>query len=142
MNTFDFTVITIHTKPTLNPKAEINQLHNILSTYTTSVIPCYSGNAIIMGDFNQGKRFVGSSFQSSLDQLSQYRQLLYSGGSTRARSPPQKHDRYGFSMIARTHLWQSQVETLHYSTVSGLIRLVIIISRIITPDFLCPFMND
>ena len=42
---------------------------------------------------------------------------------------------YRYSVM---HVWQSQVE-------SGLIRLVIIISRMlfeITPDFLCPFMND
>ena len=32
----------------------------------------------------------------------------------------------------------------HYSTVSGLIRLVISLECFIeiTPDFLCPFMND
>ena len=38
------------------------------------------------------------------------------------------------------HMWQSRVENEHYSTVSGLIRLVI--RNEITPDFLCPFMND
>ena len=42
------------------------------------------------------------------------------------------------------HMWQSQVENEHYSTVSGLIRLVISLECLteITPDFLCPFMND
>ena len=37
--------------------------------------------------------------------------------------------------------WQSQVEN---SVVSGLIRLVISLECFIeiTPDFLCPFMND
>ena len=37
-----------------------------------------------------------------------------------------------------------QVENEHYSTVSGLIRLVISLECFIeiTPDFLCPFMND
>ena len=41
-------------------------------------------------------------------------------------------------------MWQSQVENEHYSTVSGIIRLVISLERFIeiTPDFLCPFMND
>ena len=41
-------------------------------------------------------------------------------------------------------MWQSQVENEHYSTVSGLIRLVISLECLveITPDFLCPFMND
>ena len=41
-------------------------------------------------------------------------------------------------------MWQSQVENEHYSTVSGLIRLVISLECFIeiTPDFLCPFMND
>ena len=41
-------------------------------------------------------------------------------------------------------LWQSQVENEHYSTLSGLIRLVISLkcSIEITLDFLCPFMND
>ena len=38
------------------------------------------------------------------------------------------------------HVWQSQVENEHYSTVSGLIQVVISIE--ITPDFPCPFMND
>ena len=41
-------------------------------------------------------------------------------------------------------LWESQVENEHYSTVSGLIQLVIFLECFIeiTPDFLCPFMND
>ena len=39
------------------------------------------------------------------------------------------------------HMWQSQVENEHYSTVSGLIRSLECCSEI-TPDFLCPFMND
>ena len=42
------------------------------------------------------------------------------------------------------YMWQSQVENEHYSTVSGLIQLVISLECFIeiTPDFLCPFMND
>ena len=42
------------------------------------------------------------------------------------------------------HMWQSQVENEHYSTVSGLIQIVISLECFIeiTPDFLCPFMND
>ena len=42
------------------------------------------------------------------------------------------------------HMWQLQVENEHYSTISGLIRLVISLECFIeiTPDFLCPFMND
>ena len=41
-------------------------------------------------------------------------------------------------------MWQSQVENEHYSTVSGLIRLVISLECFIeiTPDFLCPFNNE
>ena len=41
-------------------------------------------------------------------------------------------------------IWQSQVENKHYSTVSGLIGSVISLECFIeiTPDFLCPFMND
>ena len=41
-------------------------------------------------------------------------------------------------------LWQTQVENEHYSTVSVLIQLVISLECFIeiTPDFLCPFMND
>ena len=39
------------------------------------------------------------------------------------------------------YMWQSQVEYEHYSTVSGLvISLECFIE--ITPDFLCPSMND
>ena len=49
-------------------------------------------------------------------------------------------------LLCQYYMWQSQVENKHYSTVSGLIRLVIILSLEcfieITPDFLCPFMND
>ena len=47
-------------------------------------------------------------------------------------------------IIRGNHMWQSQVENKHYSTVSGLIRLVISLecSIEITPNFLCPFMND
>ena len=39
------------------------------------------------------------------------------------------------------YMWQSQVENEHYSTVCGLIRLVISLECFveITPDFLCPF---
>ena len=46
--------------------------------------------------------------------------------------------------ISLVYMWQSQVENEHYSTVSGLIRLVISLECFIeiTPDFLCPFMND
>ena len=42
------------------------------------------------------------------------------------------------------HMWQSQVDNEHYSTVSDLIRLVISLECFIeiTPDFLRPFMND
>ena len=42
------------------------------------------------------------------------------------------------------YMWQSQVENEHYSTLSGLIRLVISLECFIeiTPDFMCPFMND
>ena len=42
------------------------------------------------------------------------------------------------------HMWQAQVENEHYSTLSGIIRLVISLECFIeiTPDFLCPFMND
>ena len=41
-------------------------------------------------------------------------------------------------------LWQTQVENEHYSTLSGLIQLVISLecSIEITPDCLCSFMND
>ena len=42
-------------------------------------------------------------------------------------------------------MWQSQVENEHYSTVCGrLIQLVIFLECFIeiTPEFLCPFMND
>ena len=42
------------------------------------------------------------------------------------------------------NMWQSQVENEHYSTLSDLIRLAISLECFIeiTPDFLCPFMND
>ena len=40
------------------------------------------------------------------------------------------------------YMWQSQVENEHYSTVSGLIQLSLECFIEITPDFLCPFMND
>ena len=42
------------------------------------------------------------------------------------------------------YMWQTQVENEHYSTLSGLIRLAISLECFIeiTPDFLCPFMND
>lgn len=90
--TFDFTVITIHTKPSLNPTTEINFLHNILVAVVRPPL-CYSGNAIIMGDFNQGSNYVSTKFQSNLDQGQQYQQLYYTGGSTRAVKKPQTHDR-------------------------------------------------
>ena len=46
--------------------------------------------------------------------------------------------------VALVYVWQSQVENEHYSTVYGLLRLVISLECFIeiTPDFLCPFMND
>ena len=81
MPIFDFTVITIHTRSRLNPEAEINELHNVLNMFTNPP-HCYSGNAIIMGDFNQVPNFVAANFQSALDLGPQYRQLQYSGSST------------------------------------------------------------
>ena len=50
------------------------------------------------------------------------------------------HQRFSLN----THVWQTQVENEHYSTVSGLIQLVISLECFteITPDFLCPFMNN
>lgn len=89
--TFDFTIITIHTKPSLNPQAEINSLHDTLLAVVNPPY-CYSGNAIIIGDFNQGLNSVPAKFQSNLDQLQQYEQLQYIGGSTRAMKA-QTHDR-------------------------------------------------
>ena len=47
------------------------------------------------------------------------------------------------SIIIIIHVWQSQVENEHYSTLSGLVRLAIFLECFIgidiTPDFLCPF---
>ena len=37
-------------------------------------------------------------------------------------------------------MWQSQVENEHYSTLSGLIQLVLSLECFI--EILCPFMND
>jgi len=97
MHTFDFTVITIHTKPDFNEEAEINSLHDTLSAVIRPP-HCYSGNAIIMGDFNQGSRFVGANFMSDLDIYPRYQQLQYfDQGSTLAMNPPQKHDRLSMS---------------------------------------------
>ena len=54
-----------------------------------------------------------------------------------------KH-KYIHMHTSHMYMWQSQVENEHYSTVSGLIQLVISLECFIeiTPDFLCPFMND
>ena len=45
-----------------------------------------------------------------------------------------------FSLPMHIQMWQSQVENEHYSTLSGLVRLVISLECFIeiTPDFLCP----
>ena len=50
---------------------------------------------------------------------------------------------YTYSAISKL-MWQTQVENKYYSTVSGLIQLVTSLECFIeiTPDFLCPFMND
>ena len=50
-------------------------------------------------------------------------------------------DLYERVFVDTYNMWQSQVENEHYSR---LIRLVISLecSIEITPDFLCPFMND
>lgn len=97
VNDFSFTVITIHTKPergekNANTKAEINSLHTALNVVINPP-HCFSGNAILMGDFNQGIGFIPQSFQSEMDQLPAYRQLEYDGGSTAAAMSQQKHDR-------------------------------------------------
>ena len=78
---FDFTVITIHTQQLLNVEAEIDELNYILNTFINPP-HCFSGNAIIMGDFNQVEGFVADNFQSTLDKGSQYRQLVYKETST------------------------------------------------------------
>ena len=46
--------------------------------------------------------------------------------------------------VPTKNMWQSQVESENYSTVSRLIGLVIFLECFIetTPDFLFPFMND
>lgn len=99
VNDFKFTVITIHTKPERgdkndNTKAEINSLHTALNIVINHP-HCFSGNAILMGDFNQGIGFIPltQKFQSQMDQLPAYRQLEYDGGSTAAATSQQKHDR-------------------------------------------------
>ena len=72
MTDFDFTIIA---KSDLD---ESNQLHNILTTFI-NVPHCYSGNAIIISDFNQ------SSDITTLDQGHQYQQLHYTGDTAPAR---------------------------------------------------------
>ena len=41
----------------------------------------------------------------------------------------------------KSYMWQSQVENEHYFILSGLNSIGYILIEI-TPDFLCPFMND
>ena len=50
----------------------------------------------------------------------------------------------GVVIYSGLQMWQSQIENEHFSTLSGIIRLVISLECFIeiTPDFLCPFMND
>ena len=95
---FDLTVLTIHTRPEQRPQEEINGLQPFIN-YIINAPGCYSGNAIIMGDFNQGVRYVKpATSQSSLDMSQHFDELTYIGGSTRALKPPQKHDRLLFNV--------------------------------------------
>ena len=102
---FDFTVITIHTKPpgsefipNANTKLEIDELNTFFDLLVGSP-RCYSGNAIIMGDFNQGTNYIGASHKSTLDVMTdRYTQLMYEGGTTvsskdKKTRTSQKHDR-------------------------------------------------
>ena len=94
---FDLTLVTIHTQPNKTKdgektRQEINGLHNFINRILNPPL-CYSGNAIIMGDFNQGTNYVKDTWQSLLDKSPEYNELTYAGGSTSATKPPQKHDR-------------------------------------------------
>ena len=46
------------------------------------------------------------------------------------------------SQARNTYMWQSQVENENYSTLSGPIQLSLECFIEITPDLMCPFMND
>ena len=90
-NSFIFTVITMRIEPSLNPQVEINNLHSLSNTLINPP-HCYSGNVIIMGDFNQGTNFIPTLARSALDQDLRYQQLEYDGGTTYDKNP-QKLDR-------------------------------------------------
>ena len=94
---FKFTVMTIHTSPTprANVQMEINGLQNFfvdISSHPT----CFSGNLIIMGDFNQGFNYVGKTWKSNLDNDLEFKEVVYTGGSTMSKKNAYKQDRYNY----------------------------------------------
>ena len=87
--------MTIHTSPTprANVKTEINELRDFFIEIA-SRFTCFSANLIIMGDFNQGFNYVGKTWKSDLDNDSEFKEVVYTGGSTMSKKNAYKQDRY------------------------------------------------
>ena len=96
ITSFKFTVITIHTspRPRANVQTEINGLQDFFINDIAPYANCFSANLIIMGDFNQGSNYVGETWKSDLDNDSNFKEVVYTGGTTMAEKNEYKQDRY------------------------------------------------
>ena len=66
----NLTIVTMYTQPIktkdgLKTRQEIDGVHNFINRILNPPL-CYSGNAIVMGDFNQGTNYVKDTWQSLL----------------------------------------------------------------------------
>ena len=97
---FSFTVVPIHTIPDSSrdhtTREEINYLRY---SFLRIVAPpfCFSGNGIILGDFNQVQRYVLRGFRTQSDFATDpdFTEIEYTGSSSaRTNNPSNKLDRF------------------------------------------------
>ena len=97
---FHFTVVPIHTIPDSSrdhtTREEINHLRY---TFLHIAAPpyCFSGNGIILGDFNQVQRYVLKGFRTQSDFVTDpnFSEIEYtSSSSARTKNPRNKLDRF------------------------------------------------
>ena len=93
-------MVPIHTIPDSSRDhttvEEINYLRNSFIGIANPPF-CFSGNGIILGDFNQVRRYVLSSFRTQSDFVTDQRfsEVEYTGSSSaRTNNPSNKLDRF------------------------------------------------
>lgn len=104
---FSFSVFPVHTIPdtksTHTTREEINNLRTNLNDFLGFPC-CASQNAIILGDFNQVRRYVLSNFRSDLDEDDDITPVPYEGSSSALTNDPTNQlDRCLFDTYLKVH---------------------------------------